>query len=283
MLKQLIFTSLMPWLCRLLRIFWTPGPALRQRLKFHGPFSLNMKNGQKLRIWNQGFFLENELFWLGEKDFDWEKTSREIWGEACENADVILDIGANTGLYSLFAKAANPAATVFAFEPQPNIFSFLQKQNQLNGFDIQCRQLALSNQQGELPFYNYGDDAFDTNNTTAGSLNPDWRSENQQQIMVPVTRLADFLDQENIAKVDLIKIDVETLEPEVLEGYGELLKIHRPNMLIEIQSEEIGARVARLLEGADYQLFKIKEGEGKEAVDSLGGDAKHHNYWLMAR
>lgn len=273
----------MPAFCRLLRLFWTPGPGLRQRLKFIGPFSLKLKNGKKLRIWNQGFYLENELFWLGDDDFEWEKTSREIWKKASEEAKVVLDIGANSGLYSLFAKAHNPRASVYAFEPQPNIYAMLQKQNGINGFDIHCMQLALSNQQGELPFYNYGAGAFENNNTTAGSLNADWRPEEQQHIIVPVTTLADFLAKEKIEKVDLIKIDVETLEPQVLEGYGELLKQHRPAILIEIQSEEIGAEIEDLLEGADYQFLMIKEGQGTEEVKSLGGDAEHRNYWLVGR
>jgi FkbM family methyltransferase len=271
----------MPWLCRLLRFFWTPGPSLRQRLRFIGSFRIKLKNGKKLRFWNQGFYLENELFWLGEERFSWEKTSREIWEQACGEAAVILDIGANTGLYSLFAKAANPAAGVYAFEPQPNIFSILQKQNQLNDFDIHCKQLALSNLQGELPFFNYGAEAFDKN-TTAGSLNPDWRPQDQQQIIVAVTTLADFLTKEKIEKVDLIKIDVETLEPEVLEGYGDLLQKHRSDILIEIQSEEIGKRIEALLQGADYQFFMIREGEGKEQVERLGMDEEHRNYWLVA-
>lgn len=272
----------MPGLCRLLRLFWTPGTELRQRLKFIGPFSMKLKNGKRLRIWNQGFYLENELFWLGDEGFEWEKTSRDIWGRASKEAGVILDIGANSGLYSLFAKAHNPGAVVYAFEPQPNINAVLQKQNAINGFDIHCMQLALSNQQGELPFYNYGEGAFDKN-TTAGSLNPEWRPEEQQHIIVPVTTLDDFLTKEGVGKVDLIKIDVETLEPQVLEGYRELLKLHRPSILMEIQSKEIGGQIENMLEGLDYQFFIIKEGEGMEKMKSLGGDAEHRNYWLTGR
>jgi hypothetical protein len=75
---------------------------------------------------------------------------------------------------------------------------------------------------------------------------------------------------------------VETLEPEVLEGYGDLLQKHRSDILIEIQSEEIGKRIEALLQGADYQFFMIREGEGKEQVERLGMDEEHRNYWLVA-
>jgi len=60
-------------------------------------------------------------------------------------------------------------------------------------------------------------------------------------------------------RVDLIKIDVETHEPEVLEGYATLLKKHRPNILIEILTDDVAARLSKLIDGLEYLYFNIDE------------------------
>ncbi|MFK7971228.1 MAG: FkbM family methyltransferase [Bacteroidia bacterium] len=280
-MKDLILRYKMPWLCRILRIVWIPGPNLRKYLKFVGPFSLHTKNDKRLRLQHQGYFLENELFWLGWDDFYWEKTSRSLWEKHCEKAETILDIGANTGLFAMFAQASNPAAKVIAFEPQPNIFSTLQKNSTLNGSKVICEQLALSDQEGELPFYNYGEGAFAHHNTTAGSLNAEWRTTDQQSIKVRVATLEAYLTQNKIEKVDLIKLDVETLEPEVLAGYGPLLAEHRPVVLLEIQDRKIGDRIAAFFQTVPCTFFHIEEATGPRQVSELGGHGTDHNYLIV--
>lgn len=278
--KHAILRYVMPLLCRIVKLFGRPGPSWRQRLKFKGPFILRLDSGKSVRLWNQGYFIENELFWLGGDDFDWEKSSRKVWEKSCREANTILDIGANTGLYAMLAKVYKPDAAVHAFEPQPNIFSILKKNNDLNGFDVYCHQLALSNQEGTLPFYNYGEGAFSSNNTTAGSLNQSWRPKNQSSIDVPVTTLSAFVHHHNLPQIDLIKMDVETLEPEVLEGYGALLAKHKPVILIEIQNVEIGRRIETLLDGLSYSFYNIQEGVGLREVRVLGEFEEDRNYLL---
>ena len=66
----------------------------------------------------------------------WEKESLKIWKELCQTSDVILDVGANTGVYSLVAKAANPESRVIAFEPVKRTFDRLEHNNNINGFDM---------------------------------------------------------------------------------------------------------------------------------------------------
>ena len=132
-MKYFLFQYIMPWLCRMVKLFGTPGPLWRRRLKFIGPVTLKTEEGKKLKLFNKGFFLENELFWLGLEGFDWEKISRKVWAEHCSKAQVILDIGANTGIFSVIAHTINPEARIIAFEPQPNIFNVLKRNSSLNG------------------------------------------------------------------------------------------------------------------------------------------------------
>ncbi|MDX5477868.1 MAG: FkbM family methyltransferase, partial [Cyclobacteriaceae bacterium] len=166
---------------------------------------------------------------------------------------------ANTGVYSILSKTVNPKSNVFSFEPQPNIFEILQINNRINGYDINCVSLALSNEAGNLPYYNTGELTFSSLNTTHGSLNKEWRTKHQTSTTVGVQRLDDFIASKKIANVELIKIDVETLEPQVLEGYGAFLQIHQPIILLEIQNKEIGHKVAEFFDKEHYTFFWVNE------------------------
>ncbi|MFC3415147.1 FkbM family methyltransferase [Algoriphagus hitonicola] len=244
---------------------------------FFDKFKVKTKDGVEFWLYNNAFNLETKLFWSGFEKSDWEKKTREIWSELSKSLKVILDIGANTGIFSVLAKAYNSEVEVYAFEPQPNVFRVFQMNNEINGFDIQCHQLALSDESGQLPFYNTGYSTFEANNTTHGSLNKEWRTEHQHSIVVEVERLDCFLTKNQVGKVDLIKIDVETLEFEVLNGYGDLLWLHQPIIILEIQNEDIGSKLLSLFDGKEFEFFWINESKGLVPVDTLGTKTNQEN------
>ena len=64
------------------------------------------------------------------EEFETELVSKEI-----SKNDVVVDIGANIGYYTLiFAKLVGENGKVFAFEPDPSNFALLKKNVELNGF-----------------------------------------------------------------------------------------------------------------------------------------------------
>lgn len=262
----------------LIKPIYTPSESAATKLRFFGPFSVKMNDGVRFKLYNNAFYLESIIYWLGFEKYNWEKNTRKVWIELCKKSDVVLDIGANTGIFSVLAKAYQAQSKVYAFEPQPNIFEVLSKNNEINGFDISCNKLALSDVNGELPFYNYGKEAFTSGNTTAGSLNSTWREDDQTSIKVPVKLLDDFIKENDVPKVDLIKIDVETLEFEVLNGYKHHLNKHKPILVMEIQSTEIGENVGSLLE--DYSFYFIDEDKGVVKVANLGGAHERDNNYV---
>ena len=101
--------------------------------------------------------------------------TRQIWIHLSKSSKIIFDIGANTGIYSILSKVYNPNSIVSAFEPQPNIYKILKKNNHINNYNISCENIAISNKTGKFPFFNYGRKTFSDRNTTAGSLNKNWR------------------------------------------------------------------------------------------------------------
>ncbi len=263
---------------RRLRII--PPRAVRRWVRFHGEFEITGVGARPLRLHSSGSLMDGELFWFGDRA-DWEKQSRDLWVRLSREAGVILDVGANTGIFALLAKSANPAATVIAFEPQPNIYAALERNVAANSLDITCEQLALSDSIGRLPFYDHGVAAFESN-TTSGSLNQGWRPQHQQSIEVDVTTLISYARIHSLGSLDLMKIDVETLEPAVLRGAADLITEHLPAVLLEVSSRPLGAEALAALPPGAYECYAIDEAGGLRLDDQPGAssDVTNRNYLL---
>ena len=85
-----------------------------------------------------------------------------------------MDIGANTGVYSLVTKTLNPNAKVIAFEPIQRTFEKLVYNNFINNYDIICEQTALSDKDGQGYIYDP-----DTVHNNLATLNADVANKNQ--------------------------------------------------------------------------------------------------------
>src|ERR1700740_2290939 len=100
---------------------------LTGHLSFRGTFTVEIDALHHFQLEHWGFMVENDLFWSGFGK-GYEATSLQVWRRLAPHAHVILDVGANTGIYTLVACCVNPAATVFALEPVDRVFRRL-KQN----------------------------------------------------------------------------------------------------------------------------------------------------------
>lgn len=261
----------------IIRFFGIPPKNVRNFLRFNGIVMINIEKNLSFKMFSKMYTIENDFFWLGESN-TWEKESLNTWKKLCIGKEIIFDIGANTGIYSLIAKTINKDCKVFAFEPQPNIYNSLNKNNILNQFDIICEPIALSNTNGVASFFNYGASAFETN-STAGSLNKQHRPHNQSSIEVNCLTLESYIINKNIPKIDLMKIDVETHEVEVIEGMKDFLEKFKPTILLEIIDDSIGVRLFEIFSKLKYNFFYIDENKGISSVSDLR-QRKDNNYIL---
>jgi FkbM family methyltransferase len=255
------------------RLVRMPEPVYRH-LHFHGPFTTEIE-GRSFQMLHHGYQVENELFWSGLQG-GWERVSLTMWRQLCQQSAVIIDVGANTGIYSLVAKAFQPSAKVVAFEPVTRMYQKLLGNVELNGYDVICEELAVSNADGEATIYDLPTEAI-----YSVTLN-----ENRNPPSVPTiekrvrtVRLDSYMKQKGIATVDLIKIDVETHEPQVVEGMGTVLRDSRPSMVIEILRDDIGQKVERLVAGLDYRYYNIDEKNPPRLVKGISR-SDHYNYLL---
>lgn len=149
---------------------------------------------------------------------------------------VFIDVGANTGYYSLLA-AVTGASRVYAFEPVPSIFQIFKSNIAESALDgkITTYDTGIGETEGSFTLY-LPLDGHGLIETSA-SLNKDFRAQHSAQMEVAVTTLDAFGQAEEAGLAGqqvLMKIDVETLEPEVIRGGGQFIEKYRPVIAIEI-------------------------------------------------
>jgi len=261
-----------------LKVVYQPKEKVYQHLHFKGKFKVKVNEESSFEINHFGYQVENDIFWSGLFG-NWEKDSLKIWVKLCKNANVIFDIGANTGVYSLIAKSLNKNNTVFAFDPVERVYNRLVKNISLNNFDVQAFQLALSNQTGEAVVYD-----IEAEHTYAVTVNKNMHSADSKvnEVKIKTLRLDQFIEQNNINRIDVMKIDVETHEPEVLEGMGVYLKQFKPTLLIEILNDTIGEEIQNVIKEIDYLYFNLDEKGNIKMVNNLK-KSDYHNYLICER
>ncbi len=191
---------------------------------------------------------------------DFESRERLFVNAFLRPGDVFVDVGANIGLFSLLAAhRVGDSGVVYAFEPAGKTFHRLRENTNLNRFsNVQCFQLALSDEAGEFPFYT-SEDGYDAWNSIARPIaGKSFTREFIQCVtwdrFAPLHRL--------VGKVAMMKIDVEGWESRVIEGARESLsKQDAPLLQVEFTEEASASagssceQVYHLLEDLGYQMF----------------------------
>ena len=146
----------------------------------------------------------------------------EAFMQLVRPGSVVVDVGANFGLYALSAALyARPHGRVFAFEPAPNAFALLERNiadNSLSGA-VTAKRLAVGAAAGRATFYIGRDVSFSSLHRTQRL------DDNAGTVDVEIVALDAALA--HVRSVDLLKIDVEGGEADVLRGARELLRRSR--------------------------------------------------------
>ena len=129
---------------------------------------------------------------------------------------VVIDIGANEGVYAEAVRRFHPNATVFALEPHPETFKRLARRAEQLGFiavNVGCGR----NSEKRILF-----DYKNSDGTVHASLYEDvitsFHQSEAAQVQIEIVTVDEFLDQRGIVDVDLLKIDTEGNEFDVLLG-----------------------------------------------------------------
>ena len=174
------------------------------------------------------------------------------WEKQAASARTVFDIGANAGIFSLAALAANPRAMVHAFEPTPEIAARLRVTVAMNGLSgLVVNEVAVGDTDGTATLRRWrgvGNSNEGMNFTTA-----DGEGETVQ--LVSLDR---YCADRGIERIDLLKIDIQGNEPRAFAGAARLLREKRIGTIFAelnwdaSRPDEPAAQLIGMLEAAGF-------------------------------
>ena len=187
-----------------------------------------------------------------------------------ESCRYIFDVGANIGLFTIFAKKINPDAIVHAFEPIKATYDVLVKNIALHGLtDIHVHNHAIGSEDGReraMTFYPHT-----AGNSTAhpeskdvlkrilaeviGLAQASYLFQSPQVQTVPSRTLSAVIHEEGVPSIDLLKIDTEGDELPVLQGISQ---VHYPiirQIAAELHSETDLTEAKEILRSRGYEVL----------------------------
>lgn len=221
---------------------------------------MKLRISSLFRIRQKGFVLSfypssmSRVLWVGqylsEENY---REEQEFFRRYLRPDDDVIDVGANIGFFTLiFSTLVGKFGKVYAFEPHPRIYKYLQGNLVLNKVDnVYAFNLALGNKSGTVKFSDKKGD--DINSVVV---------DDDSGITVPAKRL-DAVGIESVS-VSLLKIDVEGYEKFVLEGAGHTLQKVQCIYIESIERHflKFGYKLCDLLNILINQGFQILEIEG---------------------
>jgi FkbM family methyltransferase len=146
-----------------------------------------------------------------------------------KDGDVVIDAGANIGMFSVKATHDFPTAHLYAFEPSARTFDVLKK-NTAHYPNITRINLGLgeSENQKTITQYEFGAVGARMEDSSMGTLASPWEKTFSET--ASITTIDSFVKKGNLPRVNFIKIDTEGYEAKILRGAAETIRKYRPVM-----------------------------------------------------
>lgn len=174
--------------------------------------------------------------------------------------DIVIDIGANTGYYSLrLSSLVGDNGKIIAIEPDPQTFNALIKNCELNNIsNVNAHNIAISNSNGKITFHQ----SIFHSGTSSMFVNEKDKSK-MKKIIIKTTTL-DELIKEKYEYIAWVKIDVEGAELEVLKGSSTILSKTK-NIIIEVhehilnQNNKNSKEIIEILEESGFKITLLND------------------------
>jgi FkbM family methyltransferase len=211
----------------------------------------------------------------------YEPTTIALWRRLTARADVVLDIGANFGLFSILAADENEASKVYAFEPLPDALAPLRRNAISSGYGARITIVdeAVSDCSGMAEFVLRG---------TSGSTleTAFWVVEQPlPRIRVRTVTIDEWCRSQGVVLTphSVVKVDVETHEPAVFRG-GRLLLEAGPAIVCEVLGTFVEEALSPCFPPERWEYWWIGP-EGPVQRRRIAGDPswKYANYLLVTK
>ena len=218
-------------------------------------FSYSLIDRTKIKFWPNGQIAKG-IFWGG-----FEKKELVTYQSLIKRGSVIIDAGANIGLYSIVgSRLTGKSGKVFSFEPSKKNFSLFLKNIELNEIkNITPINMGLGDTVGETLLLTQSSENGDAekyilkDKNELTIVNPEPKKDHFSESILLDT-LDHFQLKNNIKKVDFLKIDVEGFEYYVLKGGENLLK-NNPEIIILFECAEHLAHRAGATQNAVFDFL----------------------------
>jgi len=168
------------------------------------------------------------------------------------NKGVFVDIGANIGKYTIMQAKILKEGKIISIEPESRNFKMLKKNISLNHLNnVIPIKIACSDSKGTSNFWLGAE-----GEGTAHSLIK--IKDRSKKISTKTDKLDNILKKLKIDHADLIKVDVEGVEPKVFLGASKILK-KRPKIIFEALSPEKLEECRVVLSKFNYKIRRISE------------------------
>ena len=213
----------MSWTLDFLRE-WSPRITLASAWRLRG-VTLRFDRpdlGRKVQLRMKQPWVTDVMLREGTTDFG---TWNEVWLDQvyssvprCLNGcRTIVDLGANTGLATLYFASAFPGANVFSVEPHPENYAILRQNIRQLGNRCRTLQAAVWNNDGKLAQSGsspaYGHDAFRFREDAS----------NPHNATIEALSMQTIFERSGFDRIDLLKVDIEGAEVQLLQGAGDWL------------------------------------------------------------
>ena len=175
------------------------------------------------------------------------------------SVDIIIDVGANIGATSVFFSLNYPKSTIFAFEPVSETYDILLKNTESfkNIFSYKC---AITDKNDLQKIY------IDEDLLGRSSLIKDHRNMNITYTEnIKTMNLNNFLKENNISKIDILKIDCEGSEKDILNSIKNILS-KVAIIYIEIHGKDKIKFITELLNKTHNEIDSLLNDDLKEAI-----------------
>jgi FkbM family methyltransferase len=200
-----------------------------------------------------------------------ERQQLETFLDELEACDVVWDVGAHIGMYTVFAarKLQTLGGRAVAFEPDMETRLLLRRNCRYNDLDnVEFQACALSNETGEETLRR-------SRMSGAATLDDDHAIGYERETETVPLRRGDRLVEDRVPRPTVVKMDIEGAEAAALEGMSDVLSTCRI-VLVEVHTgwssdeQSISDAVREILESHDFEIAEI----------GARGD-QHH--WLARR
>lgn len=172
------------------------------------------------RIWNESLF-HLSLRGMGVLNFPTDHLSGEAaWLQhylSKQQQAVVLDVGANEGQYAALVLQVNTKLKLFSFEPHPHTFQKLQQRwGQTAG--VKLLQVGVGDEVGQMSLFDHAEADGSQHASLYKGVIEDLHQQKAVAHTVDIIKIDDFIKEEQLETIDLLKIDTEGHEYKVLLG-----------------------------------------------------------------